>query len=175
MQDKEFPTPGKSTAYHQLPKKVVQYDSLKSVFYAIQGISFVVRREPNLTIQFCVGVVMAALAGYNGRWITAMGNLILMSIVMSLEIVNSVIETLCDLIESQNKTHQGYGRWKCIDCSSRMVSGNCLSDHDYLYFQKPKYYLTVAGHITHFAPYLTFVFFCRYHNSVYLSDYVCIT
>jgi diacylglycerol kinase len=99
MQDKEFPTPGKSTAYHQLPKKVVQYDSLKSVFYAIQGISFVVRREPNLTIQFCVGVVMAALAGYNGRWITAMGNLILMSIVMSLEIVNSVIETLCDLIE----------------------------------------------------------------------------
>jgi diacylglycerol kinase len=99
MQDKEFPTPGKSTAYHQLPKKVVKYDSLKSVFYAIQGISFVVRREPNLTIQFCVGVVMAALAGYNGRWITAMGNLILMSIVMSLEIVNSVIETLCDLIE----------------------------------------------------------------------------
>ena len=99
MHDNRSFTPGKKNAYDNLPKKVVRYNLLKSPFYAFQGLTFVFRREPNLTIQFLLGITLAIIAGYNGRWITAMANVILMSLVISLEIVNSVIETLCDVVE----------------------------------------------------------------------------
>ena len=81
-----------------VPEKVIKYDILKSPYYATIGIITAFKREPNLSIQVFVGFSFAFIALLNGRWITAMSNLILMSVVISLEMLNSTIETLCDLV-----------------------------------------------------------------------------
>jgi diacylglycerol kinase len=89
------------TAYKDqefVPEKVVKYNLFKSPYYAAIGIITAFKREPNLSIQIFVGMSFAIVAIFNGRWITAMSNLILMSVVISLEMINSTIETICDLV-----------------------------------------------------------------------------
>jgi len=84
--------------FDNLPAKTVKYNAFKSVRYAITGIYTAFSREPNLTFQVLVGLSFSLLGIATGRWITAMANLILMGIVISLEMINTVVETLCDLV-----------------------------------------------------------------------------
>ena len=39
-----------------VPEKVIKYDILKSPYYAIIGIITAFKREPNLSIQVCIGL-----------------------------------------------------------------------------------------------------------------------
>jgi diacylglycerol kinase len=82
----------------EAPKKLVKYNLFKSPYYAAIGIITAFKREPNLHFQVVIGILSALVAIVNGRWITGMANLILMSVVISLEMINSTIETMCDLI-----------------------------------------------------------------------------
>ncbi len=84
-----------------LPKKVVKYHILKSPMYALAGMYSAFKQEKNLFIQLILGVAVTLLGIFFGRWISAMANFILMSIVLSLEMLNSSIEALCDLVHPQ--------------------------------------------------------------------------
>lgn len=84
-----------------IPPKYLKYHILKSPYYAFQGIKIAFQREPNLTLQVFVGLVFGALGIANGRFVTAMANLIFMGLVLSLEMVNTAIETLCDLVHPE--------------------------------------------------------------------------
>ena len=78
--------------------KVVKYNIFKSPYYASRGILTAFKQEPNLSIQILIGISFALLGISTEHWISAMGNLILMSMVISLEILNTAIETICDLV-----------------------------------------------------------------------------
>ncbi|MEM1312752.1 MAG: diacylglycerol kinase [Patescibacteria group bacterium] len=84
-----------------VPKKVVKYNLFKSPYYAAIGIITAFKREPNLHLQVVIGILFALIAIVNQRWITGMANIILMSVVISLEMLNSAIETICDLVQPQ--------------------------------------------------------------------------
>jgi diacylglycerol kinase len=81
-----------------LPDKVVKYHPIKSVGYAIEGIRIAFSREKNLFLQVLIGIGFACLGIWRGHWVLAMANLILMGIVISLEMINTAFETLCDLV-----------------------------------------------------------------------------
>jgi diacylglycerol kinase (ATP) len=85
----------------QMPAKYLKYHILKSPYYAFQGIKVAFQREPNLTLQIFIGTVFGIIGTVNGRFVTAMANLIFMGLVLSLELVNTAIETLCDLVHPQ--------------------------------------------------------------------------
>ncbi len=82
-----------------IPEKVMKYNILKSPYYALVGIYTAFKREPNLSLQLFVGISFTIFGIFHQRWVTAVANLILMSIVISLEMLNSAIETLCDLVQ----------------------------------------------------------------------------
>jgi diacylglycerol kinase len=82
-----------------LPKKNKPYRPWLSARYALEGIIIAFTREPNLWFQLAIGLVFSALSVVYDHWVLAMANLILMIMVMSLEMLNSAFETLCDLVE----------------------------------------------------------------------------
>jgi diacylglycerol kinase len=82
-----------------IPKKKNSYRPWLSAKYAIEGIYIAFSREKNLWLQLSLGLTFAGLAVAKEHWVIAMGNLILMVLVMSLEMLNSAFETLCDLVE----------------------------------------------------------------------------
>ena len=81
-----------------IPKKVVVYHPVKSLRYAIEGLQMAFTREPNLTFQVIIGVGFSLLGVWSNHTVLAMANLILMGIVISLEMINTAIETLCDIV-----------------------------------------------------------------------------
>lgn len=83
----------------QLPKKVHKYNIFTSVKYAWAGITYNFAREANLSIQLTIGLIFSGLGLFTGHFILAMTNLILMGLVMSLEMLNTAFENLCDLVE----------------------------------------------------------------------------
>jgi diacylglycerol kinase len=82
-------------------KKQNKYLILSSAKYALQGLSFAFRTEPNLWIQFLIGMFFAIFDFATNQWILSVANLIFMSLVMSLEVVNTVVENICDIIDPE--------------------------------------------------------------------------
>ncbi len=82
-------------------KKQNKYLLLSSARYAIQGLSFAFKTEPNLWIQFTIGMFFAVFDFATNQWILSVANLIFMSLVMSLEVMNTVVENICDIIQPE--------------------------------------------------------------------------
>jgi diacylglycerol kinase len=81
-----------------LPKKYTNYNSVKSATYAFNGIRLAFLREFNLSLQFLIGLGTAAVSLYYGLWLFAFLNLVMMGVIISLEMMNTAFETLCDLV-----------------------------------------------------------------------------
>jgi undecaprenol kinase len=81
-----------------LPRKYTLYQPHKSLSYALSGIRLAFFREFNLVIQFVLGIISSAVSLYFGHWLFAFLNLLMMGIIISLELMNTAFETLCDLI-----------------------------------------------------------------------------
>lgn len=82
-----------------LPPKYVKYHPIKSLSYAFSGFFLAVLREFSIKIQLSLGIIIFILAVWQNFLILGFGNLVLMSIVVSLEMINTAIELLCDLVE----------------------------------------------------------------------------
>ena len=81
-----------------LPRKVRAYSPHKSVYYAARGLLGSFGREPNLTIQLLVGVTSIALSVYFDQVGFVWLHLVFLALVISLELVNTAFENLCDLV-----------------------------------------------------------------------------
>jgi undecaprenol kinase len=81
-----------------LPEKYTSYNTYRSASYAINGIKLAFLREFNLGLQFFIGIVAAGVSLYFGLWLFAFLNLVMMGIIISLEMMNTAFETLCDLV-----------------------------------------------------------------------------
>jgi len=71
---------------------------LKSFGYAISGITRVIKEERNIKIHLCAALIVIALAFYfhfsRNDWLVL---LLIITIVISLELVNSAVEAVVDL------------------------------------------------------------------------------
>lgn len=81
-----------------LPRKYTSYNAPKSVIYALAGMRSAFLREFNLVLQLVIGLTATGITIYFGHWIFAFVNLVMMGIIISLEMMNTAFETLCDLI-----------------------------------------------------------------------------
>jgi undecaprenol kinase len=84
-----------------LPRKYTSYNAPKSVFYALSGIRLAFLREFNLVLQLVIGIIAASVSLYYGQWLFGFLNLVMMGIIISLEMMNTAFETLCDLVNLQ--------------------------------------------------------------------------
>jgi diacylglycerol kinase len=84
-----------------LPEKFTQYKPFSSFRYAIIGVWIAFQRERNLPIQIAIGLIATLSAIVTNQYVLAMANFVLMGIVLSLELLNSAIETLCDLVHPE--------------------------------------------------------------------------
>lgn len=81
-----------------LPKKYTDYNIYKSTTYAFNGIRLAFLREYNLGLQLIIGLVAAGISLYYTQWLFAFLNLVMMGVIISLEMMNTAFETLCDLV-----------------------------------------------------------------------------
>lgn len=84
-----------------LPSKHSKYNIITSVSFAFSGLCLAFFRELNIRIQLIFGIALTLVGIFNGHLISSMANFILMGIVISLEMVNTAFETLCDLVHPQ--------------------------------------------------------------------------
>jgi diacylglycerol kinase len=89
--------PQKSRLYSQNTNS--NYQPFKSAKYAIEGLIYAFKTEPNLWIQFSIGVFFFTVNLLLGHWILAIANLIFMAMVGSFELINTIVENICDLID----------------------------------------------------------------------------
>jgi diacylglycerol kinase len=82
-------------------KKFTNYNVFRSFNYAFSGLKIAFIREKNIRIQFFLGLFLTLLGIAAGRHIAAMANFILMGVVISLEIINTAIENLCDFVHPE--------------------------------------------------------------------------
>ena len=82
-------------------KKFTNYNVFRSFNYAFSGLKIAFTREKNIRIQFFLGLFLTLLGIVAGRYIAAMANFILMGVVISLEIINTAIENLCDFVHPE--------------------------------------------------------------------------
>jgi diacylglycerol kinase (ATP) len=87
--------------FNGIDKKQNKYLAISSIKHALQGLSFAFKTEPNLSLQFLIGIFFAIFDFATNQWILSVANLIFMSLVMSLEIVNTVVENICDIIDPE--------------------------------------------------------------------------
>lgn len=81
-----------------LPKKYANYQAHKSIYHALSGIRLAFLREFNLILQLTIGIFTSGVSLYFGHWLFAFANVVMMGIVISLEMMNTAFETLCDLV-----------------------------------------------------------------------------
>ncbi len=102
------------------PKKYVKYNIFSSFRYAINGFFFALKREPNISIQLTTGILTTLISLMNGQFLIASSNFILMSLILSLEMVNSSIEKLCDLVD--DKYNKSIKRIKDMSAGAVLVA-----------------------------------------------------
>jgi diacylglycerol kinase (ATP) len=88
-----------------LPQKPVNYSPIKSLSYAVAGIRLAFSRESNLSIQAIIGITVCVIGIATSHTIAAMACLVMMGVVISFELVNSALETLCDLVTVEYNEH----------------------------------------------------------------------
>ena len=82
-----------------LPDKVNRYNPLQSVGYALEGIKDNFKREPNISFQFGIGLIAISVSLYLGYQTYVWLHLAFMSLTISVEMLNTAFENLCDLVE----------------------------------------------------------------------------
>lgn len=87
----------KSRLYNPLGH--TKYHPFKSMFCAFEGLIFAFNTELNLTIQLLVGLSFFGINIYFDQYILAVSNLIFMAMTISFEMINTIVENLCDMIE----------------------------------------------------------------------------
>ncbi len=81
------------------PHSNSNYRPLQSLRCAINGLYLAFKVEANLSIQFSIGTFFFLFNLYFSQQILAVANLIFMGAVISFEMINTVIENLCDLVQ----------------------------------------------------------------------------
>jgi diacylglycerol kinase len=87
-----------TTTIDSLPKKVHTYEVFKSVRYAISGLISGFQREPNLLLQFTIGMISIGFSVLFQLYEFGLTHLVLMSITLGMELMNTAFENLCDLV-----------------------------------------------------------------------------
>jgi diacylglycerol kinase (ATP) len=94
---------------------------IKSVKYAFKGAYLLVRHEPSIQVQVVIAVIMCALGFYfnisSTEWIL---QLITISLVISIEGVNTAIEKIADFIHP--KFHPSIGLIKDIAAGAVFIA-----------------------------------------------------
>jgi diacylglycerol kinase len=88
-----------------LPEKYIKYNALSSLKYAVSGIQLGFKRELNLVLQLTIGIIMVGLSIYTQFWLFAILQALATGFVISIELMNTAFETLCDVVEP-NKNEQ---------------------------------------------------------------------
>jgi diacylglycerol kinase len=78
---------------------ISRYSIFKSFRYAGSGLYWAFVTEPNVRVQLMIGLFFFGLNLYFGQLILAMANLIFMAMTCSFEIINTIVENICDYIE----------------------------------------------------------------------------
>ena len=81
-----------------LPQKVHRYAPLRSVVFALAGIRSGFKTEKNLSLQCAIGITLIAVSLKSAQLPMAVVHLLCMAMVMSLELINTSFEFLCDLV-----------------------------------------------------------------------------
>jgi diacylglycerol kinase (ATP) len=82
---------------------ISRYSIFKSFKYAGSGLYWAFVTEPNVRIQLIIGLFFFGLNLYFGQLILAVANLIFMAMTCSFEIINTIVENICDYIEKDYK------------------------------------------------------------------------
>lgn len=80
-----------------------RYSIFKSFRYAGSGLYWAFVTEPNVRIQLLIGILFFSINLYFGQLILAIANLIFMAMTCSFEIINTIVENVCDYIEKEYK------------------------------------------------------------------------
>ena len=78
---------------------ISRYNMFKSFKYAGSGLYWAFVTEPNVRIQLLIGIIFFGINLYFGQLILAVANLIFMAMTCSFEMINTIIENICDYIE----------------------------------------------------------------------------
>lgn len=78
---------------------VSRYSIFKSFKYAGSGLYWAFVTEPNVRVQLSIGLFFFGLNLSFGQLILAVANLIFMAMTCSFEIINTIVENICDYIE----------------------------------------------------------------------------
>jgi diacylglycerol kinase len=83
----------------ELPKKVNNYNALKSVQYAFTGIILAFNSEKNLWLQGTIGLIAISISLVQHMIFFVVIHAVCMGMVLSSELTNTAFENLCDLVE----------------------------------------------------------------------------
>jgi diacylglycerol kinase len=81
-------------------KKYKKYNIFSSFYYAFCGIFLVFSREKNPWFQFGLGIFCVIISLFLQNNVFAAIHLVLMLLTLSQEIMNTALEELCDMIDS---------------------------------------------------------------------------
>jgi diacylglycerol kinase len=76
-----------------------RYNIFKSFRYAGSGLYWAFITEPNIRIQITIGLIFFGFNVYFNQLNLALANLIFMAMTCSFEIINTVVENICDYVE----------------------------------------------------------------------------
>lgn len=82
------------------PQKPNQYNLFRNFKYSFIGIFTGFKNEPNLSIQLLIGLLVSAVTMWQGKPLYyVIANLFAMCFVISIELINTSLEYLCDFVE----------------------------------------------------------------------------
>jgi diacylglycerol kinase (ATP) len=95
---------------------------LRSFYYALRGLRFAIKEQPNFQIHVVIAIVVVA-AGLHfmireAEWIAV---LLAMGLVFTAELINTAIENLVDMVSPQR--HPLAGKIKDIAAGAVLVAG----------------------------------------------------
>ena len=76
-----------------------KYHPILSLKCAISGLFLAFKNERNLVVQLVIGISSFVFNILFEQYILAIANLVFMAVVISFEIINTVVENLCDLVD----------------------------------------------------------------------------
>jgi len=79
--------------------KFTKYNLIQSFRYAFSGFLFAMFREKNIQIQFATGAIFIGLTIIIGNYELLLAHVVLMTVVMGFELVNTAIEALADIVQ----------------------------------------------------------------------------
>jgi len=82
-----------------MKKKWTPYSVVNSFGFAFSGFFKALKQERNVQIQLTVGITFTILALYFGLFSLLLAHLVMMTVVLGFELVNTAIEELCDFVE----------------------------------------------------------------------------